>query len=110
MGGGCPVNALEIIERVRDHQADLIIVDDRLVVRGRAERLPEGLQAELREHKAELMIALGAPIDRTVAAILKELRPHLPPPLRRLPDDKILALVNWSIIAAWGTAVRKAGG
>jgi len=104
------VNALEIIEHVKDHKAELVLVDDRLVVRGSAERLPDGLQAELREHKAELMIALGAPIDRTVAAILREIRPHLPPTLRRLPDDKILALVNWSIIAAWGTAVRKAGG
>jgi len=104
------MNAIEIIERVRDHQAELVLVDDRLVVRGRTGHLPDELQAELREHKAELMIALGAPIDRTVAAILKELRPYLPPALRQLPDDKILVLVNWSIIAAWGTAMRKAGG
>lgn len=100
------MNPVEILEQVRAHKADLAVVDDRLVIRGQAEPLPEELRQALSEHKAELMIALGAPIDRTVAAIVRDLRPHLPPPLRRLPDDRLLVLVNWSIIAAFEKAVR----
>lgn len=101
------MNAIEIIERVRACDAELAVVDDRLVVRGRGNPLPDDLKEALAQHKAELMIALGTPIDRTVAGILKELRPHLPAALRQLPDDRLLALVNWSIIAAWETAIKK---
>ena len=103
------MNALEIIERVRAHDADLVVQDDRLVVRGNGPPLPEELQAALREHKAELLIALGVPFDRTVANILGEVRPHLPPALRSLPDGKLLALINWSIINAWSEGVRRLG-
>lgn len=101
------MNAIEIIERVRACDAELVVEDDRLIVRGRAGPLPDDLREALKQHRAELMIALGVPMDRTVAGILKDLRPHLPEALRRLPDDRLLALVNWSIIAAWETAIRK---
>jgi hypothetical protein len=101
------VNAIEIIERVRACDAELVVENDRLVVRGKGNPLPDDLKQALSEHKAELMIALGIPIDRTVASVLKELRPHLPPSLRQLPDDRLLALINWSIIAAWETAIKK---
>jgi len=100
------MNAVEIIERVRAHDADLLIREDRLVVRGRGDKLPDDLQRELREHKGELMVALGEPINHTIAVILADIRPHLPKALQRLPDDKLLALVNWSIIAAFEKAVR----
>ena len=53
------MNAIEIIERVRACKADLVVVDDRLVVCGAAEPLPKELRQALSDHKAELMIALG---------------------------------------------------
>jgi len=102
------MNAVEILEQVRAHEADLTVVDDRLVVLGWAEPLPQELKEAVAEHKTELMIALGTPIDRTVASIIADIRPHLPTALKQLPDDRLLALVNWSIIAAFEKAVRTA--
>ena len=103
------MNAAEILERVKEHEAELVVRDDRLVLRGKGASLPEKLQAAVREHRAELMIALGLPFDRTVAAILSELRPHLPPTLRNAPHGDLLVLVNWSIMAAWEKTILKAG-
>ena len=103
------MNAVEIIEKVREHDAELVVENDRLLVRGRASPLPDDLRQALRDHKAELMVALGVPFDRTVAFVLAELRPHLPKPLRGLPDDHLLVLVNWSIMAAFEAAIREAG-
>jgi len=102
------MNAIEIIDRVRAEGAELVVEGDRLLVRGDRDRLPEDLRRSLSEHKAELMVALGQPLDRAVASILDSIRPHLSPALQRLPDDRLLALVNWNIITAWGAAVRKA--
>ena len=103
------MNAVEIIEKVREHDAELVVEKDRLLVRGRASPLPDDLRQALQEHKAELMVALGVPLDRTVAFVLAELRPHLPKALRGLPDDRLLVLVNWSIMAAFDKAIREAG-
>ncbi len=100
------MNAIEIIERVREHEADLELVDDHLEVRGRAEPLPEDLEEAIATHKAELMVALGEPNNHTIACILADIRPHLSKTLQRLPDDKLLALVNWSVFAAWEKAFR----
>jgi len=100
---------MEIIEKVREHDAELVVENDRLLLRGRSGPLPEDLQQAPRQHKAELLIALGVPLDRTVAFVLAEPRPHLPKPLRGLPDDRLLVLVNWSIMAAFEAAVRQAG-
>jgi hypothetical protein len=99
------MNAIELIETVRSFNVELVLEEDKLVLRGSGERLPEELRDQLVEHKAELLIALGAPMDRTIAGILDEIRPHLPVALSRLPDSKLLALVNWSLIHAWGKAV-----
>lgn len=101
------MNALQIIADVRAHDAQLVIENDRLFVRGRGEPLPEELQRALHDHKAELLIALGHPIDRTVSAVLNEIRPYLPSSLRRLPDGRLLTLVNWALIAAFEAAIRK---
>jgi hypothetical protein len=99
------VNAIEIIERVREHDAELVVENDRLLVRGRASPLPDDLRQALQDHKAELLVALGAP---AVASVLKELRPYLPKPLRGLPDDKLLVLINWAIMASFERAIREA--
>ena len=104
------MNAFEIIERVRALDAEVVVDGDGLVVRGRGDRLPEYLRAALLEHKAEVMVALGVPIDRTVASILTELRPQLPPTLRSLPDASLLALVNWTIMHAWVATLRRLEG
>lgn len=99
------MNALEIIEQVRALNADLKVEDNRLVVRGRGERLPEDLREALKQHKAELLVALGAPQEKAVAEILGEIRPYLPKALQGLSDPSLLALVNWSMLHAWGRAV-----
>ncbi len=102
------MNALEIIDRVRNCDAELALKDGTLVVQERGEPLPEEIRQLLREHKAEVMVALGAPMDRTVDAVLNDIRPHLPPSLRRLPNEKLLVLVNWTIMAAWQKVLRNA--
>jgi hypothetical protein len=102
------VNAVQLIERVRTHGAELVLDGDRLVVRGSGDRLPDDLGRQLAEHKAEILVALGLPLDCTVAGILQSLRPNLAPALRKLSDGELLALVNWNIIAAWEAAVRNA--
>jgi hypothetical protein len=101
------VNALEIIEQVRAHDAELVIDDRRLVVRGRGRRLPEDLSAAVRQHKWEILAALGAPYDTVMADILSTIRPHLTPTLQTLPDEKLLALVNWHMMHALARAVAE---
>jgi hypothetical protein len=86
--------------------AELVVRDQKLLVQGAVDRLPDDLRLELREHKAELMLALGVPLNITIATILAEIRPHLPPALRKLPDDRLLTLVNWTLISAFETAIR----
>jgi len=104
------VNAIALIDELRSHGAELALDGSQLVVRGSGEPLSGHLLQELKEHRAELLIALGLPLDQTVASILASLRPHLSPALRRLPDSQLLALVNWNIITAWEAAVRRACG
>jgi hypothetical protein len=104
------MNAIEIIQQVRAHDADLFVEDQRLMVRGMNAPLPAELQRALRAHKAEAMVALGALLDRAAASVLSEIRPHLAPSLRDLPDDRLITLVNWSILAAFEAAVRRVGG
>ena len=102
------MNALDLIRRVEALGGKLALEGDELRVRA-AEPLPEGLVAELSSEKPSIMVALGAPLDAVAARVLTDLRPHLPETLRGLPDDRLLALVNWSIMAAWDRAVRELG-
>jgi hypothetical protein len=53
------------------------------------------------------MLALGAPLNTAITSVLAELRPHLQPALRKLPDDRLIVLINWSIIAAFDRAVMQ---
>jgi hypothetical protein len=101
------VNALEIIERVREHDAELVVDDRRLVLRGRGQRLPEDLSAAIRQHRWEILTALGAPRDAVLDDLLGAVRPHLAPSLQALPDDKLLALVNWHLMHALARAVAE---
>ena len=104
------MNALQIIEAVRAHGGEVAAQDGQLVLRvKRGESFPDSLRSELHAHKAELLVALGTPLERTVAAVLADLRPHLSPSLQQLPDDRLLALVNWHIIAAWQKACARIG-
>ena len=100
------MNALGIAQAVHELGGTLLVEHGQVVVRSHGP-LPDELQREVRAHKAELLIALGVPMDQTVASILGDLRPHLPQSLQRLSDDCLLALVNWSIMAAWGRALNE---
>ena len=102
------MNAIEVIRRVEARGGSLRVEGQDLKVTAPAP-LPGHLLAEVRACKPAVMIALGAPMDITVAGILRDIRPYLAPTLTQLPDDRLLALVNWHIIAAWETAIRKAG-
>lgn len=104
------MNAMDIIEQVRAHNADVVADGGHLVVREHGEPLPEELRRAVREHKPELLVALGEPMDRAVASVLGDLRRHLAPPLRKLTDSQLLVLVNWHIIAAWQKLLREAEG
>lgn len=99
------MNALEVIRRVEAMGGRLVLDKGKLKLRAAAP-LPEELTAVVSQEKAAIMVALGAPLDMVVSEILEDIRPHLPPSLRRLRDDRLLVLVNWSIIAAWGKSVR----
>lgn len=100
------LNAIEIIRQVYAHDGKLLLEDDRIKVEAPVP-LPDNLRQVIRMHKPSIMVALGSPLDIAVASVLEELRPNLPQALRKLSDDKLLALVNWSIITAWGRMIRK---
>lgn len=102
------MSALDVIRRVEMLGGRLVLDGDRLRLRA-AKALPEDVVSAVGQQKAAIMVALGAPIDTVVGAILDEMRPQLPEGLRKLPDDRLLVLVNWSIIAAWEKTVQKLG-
>ena len=102
------MSALDVIRRVEMLGGRLVLDGDRLRLQA-AEELPDDVVTAVGEQKAAIMVALGAPIDTVVGAILDEIRPQLPEGLRKLPDDRLLVLVNWSIIAAWEKTVQKFG-
>ncbi len=100
------MNALDIIRRVEELGGHLTIQDGQLKVQA-PEPLPEDVMEAVRAHKPTIMVALGVPFDKTVASILKDIRPFLAPALQKLSDDRLLALVNWNIMAAWQKAMNK---
>jgi len=91
--GGDPVNAIEVMKQVEVHGGSLYLEHGQLRVRAPAP-LPEELMEALSAQKPAIMIALGAPIDATIASILADIRPYLSPALKKLPDERLLALVN----------------
>lgn len=107
MGSGDNVTALALIRQVEALGGKLLLDDGCLKLQA-AGPLPDVVVAAVTEQKVAIMVALGAPLDTVVGQILAEVRPYLPKSLARLSDDQLLALVNWSIIGAWNTAVRKA--
>jgi hypothetical protein len=101
------MTALEVIRRVEALGGRLVLDGGTLKLRA-PEPLPEELTAAVSDEKAAIMVALGAPLDTVVSEILEDIRPHLPKSLRCLRDDRLLVLVNWSIMAAFEAAVREA--
>jgi hypothetical protein len=100
------VSALEVIRRVETLGGRLVLEDDGLRIRA-STPLPHDLVAAVGKEKVAIMLALGAPLNTAITSVLSELRPHLTPALRRLPDDRLLILVNWSIMAAFDQATMK---
>jgi hypothetical protein len=76
----------------------LELKDRKVVVEG---RFPSALLEELRARKEDVRKAL------LVASAVSEIRPHLSPTLRDLPDEKLLALVSWHVIATWERRIHK---
>jgi hypothetical protein len=99
------MNALELIDTVRSYDAELVVEENKLIVRGKGERLPDDVRAALKRHKAEILIALGVPYDVALSEILREIRPHLVPALQLLPDRQLIVLVNFSLMHALAKAV-----
>ena len=100
------MSALDVIRRVQMLGGRLVLDDQQLKLQS-ARPLPEDVVEAVSREKAAIMVALGAPLDAVVSNILADIRPHLPPSLRQLSDDRLLVLVNWSILAAWETAIQK---
>ena len=100
------MSALDVIRRVEMLGGHLVLDGKSLRLQADSE-LPENVVAEVSEHKPAIMVALGAPIDTVIGSVLEEIRPELPSSLRKLTDEKLLILVNWSIIAAWQKAGAK---
>ena len=100
------MSALDVIRRVEMLGGHLVLDGESLRLQADSV-LPENVVAEVSENKPAIMVALGAPIDTVIGSVLEELRPELPPALRKLTDDKLLIMVNWSIIAAWQKAAGR---
>lgn len=99
------MSALDVIRRVETLGGRVVLDGEQLRLKA-SKPLPDDVVTAVSEEKAAIMVALGAPLDTVVSSVLAEIRPQLPDSLRRLPDDRLLVLVNWSIIAAWGKTTR----
>jgi hypothetical protein len=100
------MSALEVIRRVETLGGRVLLEPGGLRLRAAAP-LPEDLVAAVGKEKVAIMLALGAPLNTAITSILAEIRPHLPPAMRKLPDERLMLLINWSIIAAFDRAVMK---
>ncbi len=103
------MSAVELIRRVEVLGGRLFVDEDGKLRIQAQEPLPQPLVAEISADKPAIMVALGTPMNTIIHTVLGEIRPFLPESLRRLSDDRLLALVNFSIIAAWHRAIERAG-
>lgn len=106
MGSDDSVSALEVIRRVETLGGRLVLEPDGLRLQASAP-LPDDLVAAVGREKVAIMLALGAPLNTAITSVLAELRPHLSPALRRLPDERLLILIDWTIMAAFDRAIMR---
>lgn len=106
MGDVDPMSAIDVIRRVEVLGGRLLLDNGDPRVRVPAP-LPDDLIRDVSEEKVAIMVALGAPLNTVVSEILTDVRPQLPDSLKKLPDDRLLVLINWSIIAAWDETMRR---
>jgi hypothetical protein len=100
------MSALDVIRRVETLGGRLVLEPDGLRLQA-ASPLPDDLVADVGREKVAIMLALGAPLSAAITSVLGELRPYLATPLRNLPDDRLIILINWSIMAAYEKAVQR---
>jgi hypothetical protein len=98
------MNALEVVRRVEMLGGRVVLEADGLRLRADVP-LPDDLVAAVSREKVAIMLALGAPLNTAITSVLSELRPYLSPALRRLPDEKLIILFNFSFMAAFDKAV-----
>jgi hypothetical protein len=98
------MTALDVIRRVERLGGSIELEEDGLRLHAPSP-LPDDVVAAVSKQKVAIMLALGAPLNTAITSALGEVRPHLSPSLRKLSDDRLLVLVNWSIMAAFDKAV-----
>jgi hypothetical protein len=100
------IDPLTLLRAVYALGGSLQIEGDRLILRA-PEPLPDALCNAVRQHKPEIMAALGSPVDSILQAVLQDLRPRLPVALEDLRDDQLLQLLRVTLISCWNDAVRQ---
>jgi hypothetical protein len=98
------MNALDLIRRIESLGGRIELESDGLRLHA-STPLPDELVEAVGKQKVAIMLALGAPLNTAITSALAEVRPYLSPSLRRLSDDRLLILVNWSIMSAFDRAV-----
>jgi len=99
---------MEVIRKLQILGGELILENDGHDLRVKAPcPLPQELWEALCENKLAIMATMAVPLDTAATVILTSIRDFLPPALRRLPDERLLILVNYSILAGWQETIRR---
>jgi len=114
-------DAATLIKQATELGASLQVQEGRLKWKAPSP-LPADLVEAMRQHKQQIISLLqtkpgpssatdsGAQVAiDSIAEALTDLRPYLPRALRQLPDQQLLALVNWAILVAWSKMLEKPG-
>ena len=99
---------LAVIREVYALGGRLLLEGDRLVMQA-PEPLPESVRTLVRQHKPELMAALGAPVESVLRSMLCDLRTRLPPSLATLSDESLLRLLTMTLLYCWKDAIQRTG-
>jgi TubC N-terminal docking domain len=103
------VDAAELLIKLRRLGLAVSLEDADKVAIAPKTLLTSDLRQEIVEHKSEVLTLLHREeeVKRILSETLESLRPYLSPSLAALEDEKLLALVNWSIMVALRRLVDK---